>query len=119
MLSDNWVLFNVFKFKGNDCVVMCQHDLTQNITKIEHYFNTDESKPNVLDPTDPTVGLTNAEISVSNGFLTCKFSRVKQNSQVKNYFDLHNNFYILGANGPISGGIGLIVFFLFTSINWL
>jgi hypothetical protein len=89
---------------GDDCVVMCQHDSSQNIDKVEHYFNVKKETPIVLNPSEPTVGLSNSAISVNNGFMTCKFNRIKKNSQVKNYFDLNNKFYALGASGAIEDG---------------
>jgi hypothetical protein len=83
---------------------MCQHIQNQNINTVEHYFNLRKDTPDVLEPSNPTVGLTNSQISVNNGFMTCKFTRVKKNDSVNNYFDLHNKFYVLGANGAISDG---------------
>ena len=84
---------------------MCQHDSASKSDKIEHYFNVIEAPPVVLDPINPTVGLTNSSITANNGFLTCKFTRQKKVGKVFNYFDLNNNYYLLGANGPILNGI--------------
>ena len=84
---------------------MCKNDKSQNIAKVEHYYNIKKSTPVVLDSSNPTVGLTNAVISTNNGFLTCKFNRIKKNSSVKNYFDLDKNYYVLGASGSFENGI--------------
>ena len=84
---------------------MCQHDSSQKTDTVQHYFNSKAARPDVLDPTNPTVGLSASSISVKNAFFTCSFTRVKQNSQVQNYFDLNNFFYILGANGAIANGL--------------
>ena len=83
---------------------MCQHDSYHKSDKVEHYFNIIEAPPVVLDPLNPTVGLTNTSIIANNGFLTCKFTREKKVAKVINYFDLTNNFYVLGANGAIENG---------------
>lgn len=86
---------------------MCQHDSKNNINKVEHYFNVKKSTPIVLYPSNPTIGLSNSVISVNNDFMTCKFTRLKKNSQVKDYFDLNNKFYVLGASGAIEDGMSL------------
>lgn len=81
---------------------MCQNQVSQNMSTIQHFYNEDHDTPDVLDSDNPNVGLTNSVITVNDGYLICKFTRVKKNNSVDNYFDLNNHFYIIGANGPIS-----------------
>ena len=73
------------------------------MSTVEHYYNEGEYRPNVLDPANATVGLSNSSIIMDSSFLTCKFVRVKKNPEVEHYFDIHNNFYILAAHGLIDG----------------
>ncbi len=82
---------------------MCKHDTANKVAKVEHYFNVVEAPPVVLDPFNPTVGLTNSSISANNGFLICSFTRAKS-AKVFNYFDLSKQYYLLGAGGPILNG---------------
>ena len=80
---------------------MCKHT---NITNsIEHFYNEGKYDPYVLDPKNPTVGLSNSSVTVSNNFLICKFTRVKKTSAVKHDFELDENFFILAACGSIQG----------------
>jgi hypothetical protein len=46
--------------------------------------------------------------------LICSFRRVKYISDVKNYFDLNNEYYLLMAKGELSESI--IVLYKFTNI---
>ena len=100
------LIFNSFYLiqKGDDCVVMCKHVASEGKSSIEHYYNVEEARPNVLDPNNPTVGLSDPSVITNDGFLTCKFTRLKRNDTLNHYFDLHNKFYILGAYGGIDSG---------------
>ena len=75
----------------------------KDVNTVEHYYNEGPYLPDVLDPSNATVGLSNSSIALNNKFLTCKFTRVKKNPAVPNYFDLNQNFFILAAHGTIVG----------------
>ena len=83
--------------KGNDDVVVCKYSNSN--TTIERYFNIDKlpfaRKLN-------KIGVSNEKIAFVNGSLICSFRRVKYISQVKNYFDLNNEYYLLVAKGELS-----------------
>jgi hypothetical protein len=83
---------------------MCQHDATQKTDTVQHFFAVAPGRPTVLDPNNPSVGLTATSISVNNGFFTCKFTRDKR-QKTDRYFDLNNFWYVLGANGAIANGL--------------
>ena len=46
---------------------------------------------------DPTVGFTNITGSSIDGNPTCSFNRAKNMTNVTNYFDINNKYYILVA----------------------
>ena len=64
---------------------------------------------------NPSVGLSNSQVSYQNGWLRCSFRRLKsldtlsqtrktRASFVNNYFDLNMNYYLLAAFGRVFGG---------------
>ena len=68
------------------------------ITSVEHYFNQ-EFNSDLLDNSNPTIGLTSTAIIIDQGFLNCKFTRDNSNIN-KKFFDIYkNNTYILIAYG--------------------
>ena len=54
----------------------------------------------LLDPNNPSIGISNAAVSLVNGVLTCSFTRLKSNLGCPNYFDVNNPYFILNAAGP-------------------
>ena len=60
---------------------MCKH-MGNSMSTVEHYYNEGEYRPNVLDPANATVGLSNSSIIMDSSFLTCKFVRVKKNFKI-------------------------------------
>ena len=66
---------------------------------VEQRYNPSEVTPMLLDSNNPSIGLSNQNTSLSNGWLTCSFTRLKSNNLVANYFDLNNQYYILAAYG--------------------
>ena len=96
---------------------MCQHDTANKVASVKHYFNVVEAPPIVLDPLNPTIGLTNSSITANNGFLMCKFTRAKS-VKFFNYFDLSKQYYLLGANGAILKG-NFKYIFIYSSISIL
>ena len=86
----------------DDDVNMCLYNSANGTVK--HYYNKDKNAPGLLLGSNPTIGYSNIVVSYNNGLLTCSFDRVKSISNVQNYFDLSNNYYLLLANGKTNGG---------------
>jgi hypothetical protein len=85
--------------QGDDDVIVCKSP-----GKVEHYYNMGKS-PNLLNSANPTVGLSDATVSYENGLLKCTVTRMNSMAGVQNYFDLNNQYYLLVATGPLSGGM--------------
>ena len=107
--SDGWIAIGVSKDNqmGDDDVVLCKK--SPNESSINHYYNTDRIEPNLLDPNNLTVGLSNSFVELKNGYLICSFTREKQ-IHFKNYFNLNKRFFILAA-------LGSYVFFYFIKLK--
>ena len=89
---------------GNDGVILCKAANGIQAGSVEQAFNDVHVAPSSLVSRKPSIGITNTKITYSNGILTCSFTRVKEMSSVKNYFDLNTNYYLLLAKGRISDG---------------
>lgn len=90
---------------GNDNAVLCKNVAIGNRTSIAQYYNKDKSTPTYLDDNNRTIGLSDMIVETFNGYLRCKFTRIKFNDQEANYFDLRKSHYILAAYGPINSGL--------------
>ncbi|CAF0731294.1 unnamed protein product, partial [Brachionus calyciflorus] len=88
---------------GNDCVIVCK--ISNGVGSVEHYYNTDKSAPGYLDPDNPTIGLTNAVVTVVNGQIQCSFTREKFIQGNSRYFDMRNTFTLLVVKGGVSNGV--------------
>ena len=76
---------------------------------IYHYYNTGKTKPTLLDPTNPSIGYSNIQVSSVNGVVTCSFTRAKTLAQ-ENYFSLNNaTYYMLTARGKASAGESFLI----------
>lgn len=65
----------------------------------------------LLDPSNPTVGITGASVQASGTNFTCSFTRDNSNS-VSGYYDIAGTDpYVIVAYGPVSGGGNFILFF--------
>lgn len=60
---------------------------TQNVRQVHHYHNVNFAS-GLLEPSNPTIGLSNSRISVSDGNLTCTVSRDNSNPNPR-YFDFN------------------------------
>ena len=87
--------------QGNDDVAVCV--ISPNGTgNLFHYYNSGRTMPQLLDPTNPSIGYSNMEVSSVNGVVTCSFTRDKTLAQT-NYFSLDNvAYYLLTARGQAS-----------------
>ena len=75
---------------------MCKN--LQGNTCVEHYYNQGYNS-NLLDSSNPTLGLSSSYVLIDQGFFYCKYSRDNFNSNFK-YFDRSSNAsYILVAFG--------------------
>ncbi len=52
-------------------------------------------------PSDPSVGYSNMSVALLDGFLTCSFKRLVRMPEVKDYYDLNDEYYLLFAYGAI------------------
>lgn len=87
------------KLKGDDCVVACKY-ITNGNSIVQHYFNVDK-EPEILESSYPTVGISEALVSLKDGYLTCSFKREKKNSISSRYFDLNNPYFLMIAKGNL------------------
>jgi hypothetical protein len=69
---------------------------------VEQRYNSRTDTPSLLDNNDPSIGITNVQVTFTNGWLKCLFTRMKSMPTTTNYFDLNTNFYILSAIGPFN-----------------
>jgi hypothetical protein len=78
-------------------VVLCTSSGT-----IDHRINPVYLAPTLLDSNNPSIGLTNTNVTLSNGWLSCSFTRKTSISSNSNYFDLKNQYFILAALGSFT-----------------
>lgn len=73
------------------------------ISSVEHYY-LNGYLPGYINATVPKLGISNARISVDQGYIICQFSR-RNNFENSRYYDTNNNeAYILAAFGEMVGG---------------
>lgn len=79
---------------------MCRHSSIARNGGIETYYNTPQMS-NVLDASNPMLGLFNSQMSIINRHLTCRFSRQKNFPGRSMYSNLTspNRWHILVASG--------------------
>lgn len=77
-------------------MVMCFNEKNIN-NNIQTFYNYD-SYSDFLDINQPSLGLSNQEISEENNYLICSFKR-KKLIDFKNYFNLEKPHYLLIAKG--------------------
>jgi hypothetical protein len=68
---------------------------------VQNYFNPGGSDPSQkVDASNPSLALSNVEITKNGNWLVCKFQRLKKYSVLNTkYFDLNNQYYVLAAYG--------------------
>ena len=91
---------------GNDSDVMCQFYKNNSFT-VQSYFNTGREPPVILDPVQPSVGITDPAASTDNGYLSCSFKRLKadQNESAR-FYDLNEKYYLFMAKAEIKTNSG-------------
>ena len=95
--------------KGDDDVVICK--VSSGVASVERYYNIEEAGPNYISLTNPTLGLTNANIVYNSTGLVCSFRRAKATNGLSQVFDITNNYYILLAGGSVSFCNNFIYFY--------
>lgn len=94
----------MFKTGAND--VICWNNA--NGTAVYHYVNKPYFTVELINETEKDVGLSNTNVEVNDGNLTCRFTR-KNNHTHENYYSLgSNNTYIIFAFGD---GKNIYIFF--------
>ena len=78
-------------------MVLCKN--TPNEKSINYYQTTGKIRPELLDESNPTIGLSDSNVTLNQGFLVCSFTRDKK-AHSNNYFNLNKNFFLLAAFGP-------------------
>ena len=81
---------------------MCQINGANTI--VQHYYNSNLKSPSLLLPSNPTIGLSNANISINNRVLSCLVTRQKNITGFSKYFDISTKqYYLLAAYGQNNG----------------
>ena len=92
--------FSFDPFMGNDSIDACRFSSISNMSVIEAYYSTVKTRPTILNATNPSHGLFNGSISISNGVFTCSFNRFKSMPNTPLFYDLNNSsYFILLATG--------------------
>jgi hypothetical protein len=86
--------------KGDDDVVICK--ISSGVASVERYYNVLGTGPYYISTTNPTLGLSNANIVYNSTGLVCSFRRDKATNGLSQVFDITNNYYILLAGGSVS-----------------
>lgn len=89
---------------GDDDVVVCK--LSSTATNVERYYTTGTTRPGYMNPSNPTLGLSNSNVVYNGSALVCSFRRDKATGGVSQYFDINNDYFILVARGATNAGKG-------------
>ena len=90
--------FNTIPRMGLANVVVCQSTSTG--TSIAHYYNSMSYQSNLLVSSNPTIGISNGNVTTANNILRCSFTRDNSNSAA-NYFKItsQTTIYMIAAYG--------------------
>lgn len=80
-------------FKGDDDVCACVY--STNLKDVVRYYNQNKQPQKQASNN----GISNKTITISNGQMSCSFSRQINLPTEPNFFDLHNLYYLLAATG--------------------
>lgn len=81
---------------GDDDAIICK-TFNDNFS-IERVFLSGRTRPTLLNPSRPRVGLSNLTINMRNGVLTCNITRLKA-GQNRKILNVRNKFHLLVAKG--------------------
>ena len=83
----------MFFSKGDDDVYACVY--SNDLINVTRYYNFGRS------PSRQTAtGITNTRVSLSNGILSCSFTRLISVNTIPYFADLSNRYYLLTVAGP-------------------
>ncbi len=70
---------------------------------VENYYNPNGRNPSrLVDASNPSIGISNISITQNGAILICRFQRKKKYPRSSpQYFDLNDEYYVLGAFGDI------------------
>jgi hypothetical protein len=92
--------FFEFNLKKNDSVVSCR--LFKNGTfTVESYYNKGPTSPVILNPSQPSIGLSEAKAKNVNGYIVCNFIRKNEFPGQENYFSLNSPWFLMMAKGGL------------------
>jgi hypothetical protein len=120
-INSYFIKLNFYFFvKEEDDVALCQVN-SNGTVNLFHNYNIEGENDNLdsvlLLETNPTVGFSNIITSYINGVATCSFTRINYMSNVANYLNINNKYYILTANGPLDPNIIGNILIQKTSLN--
>jgi hypothetical protein len=72
--------------------------------RVWQMYNPAPMTPNLLDNNQPSIGLSDIQVSWINGVFECSFLRQREFSSVNHYFPMNQAYYLLIAKGAVSGG---------------
>ena len=95
------------KMKNGASAIICK--IWNGGTAVEHNYNENDFS-SLLDTTNPTIGITNAVVTIVNGNLTCSYTRDNQNANSK-YWNINTNPqpYIIMAFGVLGAGLFCLI----------
>lgn len=87
------------KIMGDDDAIVCK--IWVSYSAIERYYNPGRTRPVYMSATNPSLGLSNANIVYNGTALVCSFRRDKATGGNSQYFDLNVNYFLLIAQGTV------------------
>ena len=96
--SNVWagIAFSKDMLMGDDDAIICK--TFNNNSLIERVFLSGKTRPALLNPSRPRLGLSNLSINFKNGVLTCNITRLK-GGQNRKILNVRNKFHLLMAKG--------------------
>jgi hypothetical protein len=92
----------MIQLKGDDCVLVCSFSKLGN--NVWHMYNNGYGSPTYLHKTNPSIGISDALLTIYDGAVNCTFKRIMSMNNLTNYFDITNSYYLLFAKGPTKNG---------------
>ena len=83
---------------------MCKYHSEKKIQTVEHQYAITTDRPELIDSSNPSLGIWNAKMSMVNSVFTCEFSRLiklPNGTFADKFFDIGENdtIHILAAKG--------------------
>jgi hypothetical protein len=99
---------------------LCKLSNAVNVSTVETYFdNKKHSKPEIVNSTYRSIGVSSMSVSYTDGRLVCAFQRqIRNDSFGPKFFDLNRMYYLLVAKGPLKSSCNKL-FSIHTNIYML